>query len=71
MFYFAHIEFKHPVDTILIIGIGYTVVVSHEVIQMQKYNEELCINDPDYKLDKCRFDHIKKVGLNIIIFDIA
>ena len=60
-----------PDSFLHIVGVGYTVVVSHEVIQMQKYNEELCINDPDYKLDKCRFDYIKKVDLNIIILDIA
>ena len=63
-----------PDSFLHIIGVGYTVAVSHEVVQMQKYNEELCINDPDYKLDKCRFDYMKKVDLqcvNIIILDIA
>ena len=60
-----------PDSSLHIIGVDYSVVVSHEVIQMQKYNGELCINDPDYKLDKCRFDHVKKVDLNIIILDIA
>ena len=60
-----------PDSFLHIVGVGYTVVVSHEVIQMQKYNEELCTKDPDYKLDKCRFDYIKKVDLNIIILDIT
>ena len=63
-----------PDSFLHIIGVGYTVAVSHEVVQMQKYNEELCINDPDYKLDKCRFDYMKKVDLqcvNIIILDIG
>ena len=50
-----------PDSFLHIMSVGYTVIVSHEVIQMQNYNEELCIYDPDYKLDKCRFDYIKKV----------
>ena len=55
-----------PDSFLYIISIGYTVVVSHEVIQMQKYNEEQCVINPDYKLDKCRFDYIKKVKNRII-----
>lgn len=60
-----------PDSFLHVLNLGYTVVVSHEFHHMQNYNEEPCIKDPDYKLDKCRFDYMIKVDLNIIILDIA
>ena len=55
-----------PDSSLRIIGIagGFDVMVSHEVVHMQKYNKKMCIDDPNYRLDKCRLEYIKKVALS-------
>ena len=45
------------------VGVGYDVMVSHEVVHMQKYNKGMCLDDLNYRLDECRLEHIKKVIL--------
>ena len=45
------------------VGVGYDVMVSHEVVQMQRYNKGMCLDDPKYRLDECRLEYIKKVIL--------
>ena len=45
------------------VGAGYDVMVSHEVVQMQRYNKGMCLYEPNYRLDECRLEYIKKVIL--------
>ena len=59
-----------PDSSLRIIGVGagYDVMVSHEVVHVKKYNKGMCLNDPNYMLDECRLEHIKKVTKSEIDF---
>ena len=62
---FTDMPDSHP--QIIGVASGYTIAVSHEILQMQKFSKENCVIDPNYKLDECRFDYIKKVKFIIDI----
>ena len=44
-------------------GIGHSVPVLHEIVQLKKYNGKMCNDSLNYRLDECRLDYIKKVSL--------
>ena len=46
-------------------GYGYIIPVAHEIVQLQRYDGEMCNRDVNYQLDKCRLEYIQKVSMHI------
>lgn len=42
-------------------GYGYSIPVAHEIVQLQRYDGEICNSNVNYKLDKCRMEYVQKV----------
>ena len=41
---------------------GHVIKVGHEILELKKYNGEICQGGIDYQLDKCRHEYIEKVS---------